>query len=322
MSCLDNIVTTGWCGETATSGLTLKDAPEISSINLAEFVNEDTINGKALASQKLALAINLLKNDLQGMMAANNVLPNLDNKEYTTGVFNMNVTVEQSAIEKGVALVTNPRTRGKLRKTIIHTVQCYPVTTQTGVTMRIYDDYAGGIVSTYSINLVGGETNSIDVEYTIKGSYARVIFIAADLELQETTLTTCVSCGGDMPNDCAYAKSSYNGKEINGKKGWGVLLVYSCDCDYDELMCAMQKQFIAQLIWYKARILLMEELIMSNRLNNWTVFNAEAMGQYLAGVKTEYQNTWNTFTKSLPQTLKQYQDSCLNCRGVQWVTNI
>lgn len=322
MSCLDNIVTTGYCETVPTSGLTLKDAPEISSINLAKITNEDDVTGKTLAENKLAMAVNLIRSDFMGILSNSNVLPNVDNTKYSTGTFKVATVIQPEDKERGVTLFRNPAIRGNLRKTTIDTIQFYPLADATGVTLRIYDDYAGGMVTTYSIDLVANEVNDFDVDYVIKGSFARVVLVGTGLTLADSYLETCAGCSGTMPNDCGFTKSSYNGKDINGKSGYGINLVYSCNCDYDELLCGLRKEYIGQLIWFKARILLMEELLMTNRLNNWTNFNKEVMAEYLAKVEGQYQTTWTTFAQSLPKTLEQYRDSCLSCRGVKWVTNI
>lgn len=314
-------MTTGYCDTVSTSGLTLKDAPEISTLNLANIANEDEVSGKQLAESKLNLAKTLIRNDFMGILAANNVLPNVNNTIYGTGTFNLNENVPINAIERGLTLITNPRTYGKLRKTTIHTVLLYPLADATGVALRIYDDYAGGIVTTYNIDLTANEVNEIDVDYVIKGEFARVVLADAPV-MADSTLTTCAGCTGSMPNDCAYTKASYNGRDTDGRSGYGVNVNYSCECAYDEVLCGLSKGYAGQLVWYKARILLMEELIMSNRWNSLTTFNREDMAGYLGTIKEEYQNTWSAFTNSLPGTLKQYNDFCLICRGVRWVTNI
>lgn len=321
MACLDSIVTTGYCGTTPTSGLTLKDAPEISSINLENIANEDQINGKQLAQDKLNLAIKLVQNDFMSQLAASNVLPSVSNTNYETGIFKTNTIIAPEAIERGLSLIKNSRTYGNLRKLTIHTISVYPLQDATGVTVRIYDDYAGGMVSTYNFDLVANEINNFDVEYTVKGTFARVVMVGAG-SVADSYLNTCAGCSGTMPNDCGYTKTSYNGVDGNGKSGYGLNLTFSCKCDYEELLCGMSQTFIGQLIWLKARILLMEALMHTSRNNNWTTFDMETMADYLATVKSEYQTTWTTFTQSLPNVLKQYHDWCLNCKGMRFVTNI
>lgn len=326
MSCLDNIISVrDACNEDSAeslSGLDLFDAPEISISNIAKIANETYVTGLALARAKVSLAAKQVKTDLMQAMAKANVLPNILDTKITTGPFKPDTIIAAEAVERGVTLFRNEDIRGKLRKTIIHNVYIYAAANANNVPLLVYDDYAGGTLTTYEVDLIGGQAVTANIEYTILGTYARVVMNGENIVVSSAYLNTCAGCAGKKPNDCAYTKSSYNGVDRNGKEGYGIELEFSCKCDYDEFLCALASNYLGNIVWLKARILLMEECLRTNRLNNWTIYGTEDLAKYKADVEGEYNDAWKTFQESLPNILKQFKDSCLDCRGVRWVSNI
>ncbi len=327
MSCLENIISVrNVCDETdapqSLSGLDLMDAAEISILNLARIANEDYVSGLALARAKVLQAATMVRNDLLTAMSANHVLPKLGAKRYMTGEFKPATTFPAEAKERGLTLYKNNRIKGQLRKLKIHAVKICPLTSVENATLKIYDDYAGGTVSTYNINLAANEINSFNVAYEVKGTFARVLLDGANIPVASAYLTCFTGCNGSMPNDCGYTKGWYDDKEISGKEGFGIGLEFSCECDYEQLLCDLSKTYIGEIVWLKARIMLMEEHLRTNRLNNWVVYGREETERYRVDVENEYRDKWKVFINALPALLKQYKDDCLQCNGIRWVTNV
>lgn len=326
MSCFDNIISiNGDCGSPAgesLSGLDLFDAPEINKKSLAFIANEEYMSGLELATAKVDLAKKLIKNDVMAALTMNNAIPNLTDVRYTTSTFKTGTTYAAEAKERGVTLYRNQRIRGKLRKTVIHTVKIYPTNNATDVTLTIYDDFAGGLETTYTIDLIANEVNEFDVSYTIQGTFARVLLDGTNVGVASSYLTCFTGCNGSMPNDCGYTKGWYDDREISAKEGYGISLIFSCKCDYSEFLCDLSREFFGELVWLKSRVLLMEEHIRTTRLNNWIIYGREEAKEYLTDIENEYRSKWNVFAQSLPNILKQFMDDCLVCRGVGWRTNI
>lgn len=304
------------------SGLDLMDAPEISAKNLAHIANEEYATGLNLAKKKVAQATVLLRNDLMSAMAANHVLPNISAKKYDIGEFKPTINYPAEAKERGVTLYKNRKIRGVLRKLKIHTVQVYALNNATEVDLKIYDDYAGGTVSTYKIDVVADEVSSFHINYEVKGSFARVLLDGTSVSVAGTYLTCFTGCNGTMPNDCGYTKGWYDDKEISSKEGFGINIEFSCSCDYEQLLVDMAQTYVGELVWLKSRVLLMEEHLRTNRLNNWVVYGREETKEFLTDTENQYREKWNIFIEALPALLKQYRDDCLICNGIKWVTNI
>lgn len=322
-TCLDNIISIG-CSpyDVSLSGLDLFDAPEISHNNIANITNEENTSGYQMAVSKVQLATKLVKNDLLSVLAANNVLPNINDITYTAGTFKPSTTIAAANLNRGLVLHKAGSWQGTIRKLIIKNIYVYPLADATDVTLTIHDQYKGGTSTEYTIDLVGGDVNTFNVEYEVLGTYARVYLNGTALPVASNYLTCFTGCGGRLPNDCGYVKSFYNNKEISGHEGYGINLDFHCECDYDELLCGLSKGLLGNIVWYKARILIQEMRIQTNRLNNWSAFNREEAEQYLQQLISEYTTNWNTFVNSLPSVIKNMRDSCLWCRGTRWVTNV
>lgn len=304
------------------SGLDLMDAPEISARNLANIANEEYITGLNLAKKKVQQAIILVRNDMMSVMAANKVMPLLSVKKYTIGEFKTTVNYPAEAKERGVTLYKNKKIRGALRKLTIHNVQVYALADKEQATLKIYDDCAGGVISTYHIDLLANQVNTFNVEYTIKGTFARVLLDGADVPVAGTYLSCFTGCNGTMPNDCGYTKGWYDDKEISSKEGFGINLEFSCACDYEQLLCDLAKTYVGEIVWLKSRVLLMEEHLRTNRLNNWVVYGREETKEYLVDIENQYREKWKVFVNAMPALLKQFADDCIQCYGIRWVTNV
>lgn len=322
-TCLDNLIgIDSSCEEAPLSGLFLMDAPEISTKNLANIANEDYISGKELARKKIDLAVKLFQNDLMSVLAQSGFLPDISTKTYSSGDFVTTKTFPAEAKERGVVLYRNRRHTGNLRKTVIHKVFVYPLNSATDVSLKVYEDYTGGIVSTYTVDLIGNEVNTFGIDHKLKGTYAKVVLDGTNVSVASSYLTCMTGCHGTMPNECGYTKGFYNGKEVQGKEGFGINIEFSCVCDYDEFLCDLSKRYIGEMLWLKARVLVMEEHLRSNRLNNWVIYKGDELKSYMIDVENQYITKWNSFIAGLPNLIKHYKDDCLDCKRFRWVVNI
>lgn len=326
MNLLNNIISVrDVCSEEpaeSLSGLDLMDAPELSPLNLASIANEEYVTGLNLARKKAEQAVILVRNDMMSVLAANNVVPNLSAKLHTTGTFKSNVTFPAEAKERGLTLYKNKRIKGTLRKLKIKTVKIYPLAAAEDVELKIYDDYAGGTVTTYTVNLTANEVNTFKVDYELKGSFARVLLDGTNVPVASAYLTCFTGCNGTLPNDCGYTKGWYDDKEISGKEGFGIGLDFACECDYEQLLADLSKTYIGEIVWLKARVLLLEEHLRTNRLNNWVIYGREETQNFLTDVENQYRDKWNIFTAAMPGILRQFKDDCIICNGIKWVVNL
>ncbi len=326
MSSINNIISVRDVQGTETpsslSGLDLMDAPELSIRNLANIANEEYVTGMQLAQRKVQQATLLVRNDFMSILAANRVMPQLAERQYTTGEFRAATTFPAEAKERGLTLYRNTRIKGTLRKLYINSIQVYPLADATGAELKIYDDAGGGTVSVYNIDLNANTVNTFRVNYEVKGNFARVLLNGTDIPVASSFLICFTGCNGTLPNDCAYTRGWYDDKEISGKEGFGINVEFNCSCDYEQLLCDMARTYIGEIVWLKSRVLLLEEHLRTNRLNNWVVYGREETQQYLTDVENQYRDKWRIFADAVPGILQQFKDDCLQCNGVKWVVNV
>lgn len=327
LTCLNNIVTLGVCDdeETPLSGLTLMDAPEISSTNLANIATEKDISGKALATRILTNAHTLLRNDILTVMASNKMLLDYTARQYETTKFIPTTTIEASALERGLTLYkADDKWRKSLKKLTINYIRVFPLTTKNDVTFYIHDSgLTQAITSTYSFDLVADEINSFQVDYQVLGEYATISMVDSDVSLATAYLELCAGCSGRKPNDCGYTKSFYDGRSTSGREGYGIGALFTCECDYDVLLCNLAKSTLGKLIWQKARIMVMQEHLSSNRTNNWVIYNRDELKEYhIPKLEQEYENDYKGFIASLKTLAAQYSGECITCNGIKSVVSV
>jgi hypothetical protein len=323
MSCLDNIVSLkDYCSDNqpiSLSGYDLMSAPELTPLTLADIANEKYVIGYNVAKNALNTAILDIRNDFLAVLSSNNIVPNLDNTIYETSVFEPGTTHPAKGVERGISLYRNTSIKGSLKKLKIHKVHLFPKVSVPSAEILIYDN---GILTQYNVELVANQVNSFDIEYTVTGHVARILLDNSAIPMGGARLICFVGCNGTQPNGCGYTKG-YDGKgDIGGKEGFGIGVDFSCECDYEGLLCSLSKSYVGKLIFLKARIKLLDERIYGTRNNDWTAFGKDEAKEMKNELEGEYVQTWNTFVASLPNILSKYRDDCIACKGVKIVTNI
>lgn len=326
MSCLDNIVTLGVCPDdgTSLSGFKLINAPGISIKTLADTANETYLKGAELAMQKKELAINMVRNDFIAALHQNRVVTTISNPEYNTSQFNTGASVATYSGERGVVL-HKANWRGKLRRLYIKEIQLYPLGSGDA-TLKIYDGYN---VYEYAVTLTGGQINTFNEEnldgfpfmMNENSTYLKVLIDQSEFPFVSAPITCMVGCNGTAPNPCGWA-DGWDGAAAVKREGYGINVVFYCDCNYEQILCDLAKSYSGELIWLKWQIAIFEEAQKSNRFNNWIVYGADKIGDQIASLDAKYTSKWNALMEGALGILKTYRDDCLNCRGTRWVTNM
>jgi hypothetical protein len=318
MGCLENIVTLGACqdAEASLSGFTLMQAPGISLTGLDEIANENYVQGVKMAMEKKQLTITQVKNDFIGALTGNKIATKLAYLTYDTSEFK-GATLDNFNGERGLTVYKVNKYRGRLRKTRITQIQLFPANSADNIAVKIYDN---GLVSTYPVNLVANQINTINVLHEIQGNFARVLVDNSIFQPKSASLTCMLGCNGTTPNECGYTKGWDGGKEVKSE-GFGVNVKFSCVCDYEQILCDLAKGFVGEIIWLKWQINIFEEQLRSNRFSHMVVYNQESLKDQIQTLENKYAEKWNALMGGLFDILKSYHDDCLDCRGIRWVTN-
>lgn len=323
-TCLKNIVTLQACeDESSLSGFYLLQAPEISINALSAIANSTNQTGRNLAQAKLDLAVQLVTNDFIAALQANNVMTNLDATVHDSSEIKPSVSMGTTAAERGVTVIRNGKGRGSLRVLFLTDVQVYPLADAASVQMKVYDENNGDLlVSTYNVALVANSLNTFKLNYTVKGKWARVAFDNTTIAFASAPVKCGEGCGGRLPNDCGYARGWNGFNDIQKGDGYGVNVRFKCECDYDQLLCNLSRSYVGEIVWLKARVLILEEHLRTDRFNNWVIYGKKETKEYKDELENEYREKWNGLIAALPNLLKNYNDDCISCRGVRWVVNV
>ena len=298
-------------------------APEITVGNLAAMATETYTSGMNLLRAKLDLAILLVQNDFIAALNTNGVIANTVAATYNTSTVNPAMSMGMAPLERGVLVIKSTKIRGKLRKLKLKQVVVYPLTSVPSIMLNVYDvNGTSEIAYRYDVELVANQENIFDVDLALKGTHFRVTIDNTAVEMASAPVSCLEGCSGQLPNDCGYARGWDGTKEVHKGDGYGIDVIFGCECDFAELMCNLSKTYIGQLIWLKARILVMEEHLNSNRFDNWVVYNREDTALHRQEVQAEYKRQWQGLMDGLYAILKTYRDDCIECRGIKWRTNI
>lgn len=323
MSCLDNIVSLGVCDDVSTSGFRLIDAPGISSNTLSKIANEDNNTGVNLALAKKRLALLKVKNDFLNIMAANAVSSDSSTLSYASGDI-LQSPLQPSSNYMGVT-IHKANASDRIKKCYIKNVHFIPTNSGT-VVLRIDD---GDTSLSFNVAAIGGLMNSIDLStlltdgyYKVISSSAKVTIYGGDVTLLDSSITCLKGCNGRMPNPCAWV-DGWDGTKAYKNKGFGVVIEFYCECDYEEVLCNLSDTSVGELIFLAWQIEIMQEHMMSNRFNNIVVYGAEEIRDYwLPSLKAEYKAKWNAFASNFKSVLSRFSSDCVKCKGIKWVTNL
>jgi hypothetical protein len=326
MACTDNIVTLGLCPDedASLSGLQLIDAPGISIKTLASTANETYVKGSELAMQKKSLAITLVRNDFIGALQSNKIVTTITNPEYSSSQFDGSSSVVASNVERGVT-IHKAGWKGNLRQTYIKQIELFPLASGD-VDLKIYDGYN---TYTYPVTLVGGEINVFD-ESNLSGfpflindhsSTVKVLVNQADINFVSAPIICMRGCNNSVPNPCAWA-DGWDGSKAVKSEGYGINVVFYCNCNYEQILCDLAKTYSGELIWLKWQIEIFNEQRKTNRFNNWVVYGQDALKEEITELEAKYTAKWNSLMDGALGILNTYRDSCLNCRGIRTMVNV
>lgn len=325
MTCLDNIVTLGACGdeEESISGFRLTDAAGISAETLAKIADADTHTGAALAMSKKRIAILKVKNDFTNVMSANAITADISKNIYSSG----EITSGSAGLSDQYrgAVIHKVNTADNIRKTYLKTITFVPMVSGT-VILRIED---GNTISSYNVAVTGGSINSIDTKTLTGGGYIpilskslKVLALNDVIPFQNSQITCLKGCGGSTPNPCAWV-DGWTGIGATKTNGYGFVFEFFCDCDYNEVLCGLSDTIIGELVFLAWQIEIMQEHLFSSRFNNIVVYGHEEIKDYwLPQLQSEYRLKWNALADNFKNILSRFNSSCVKCKGIKWVTNL
>ncbi|MFA9212938.1 MAG: hypothetical protein ACEQSR_03725 [Candidatus Methylacidiphilales bacterium] len=298
------------------------DAPEIDRINISNLANGENLKGIEYLKQIRFFILKDFENDLITALNSKKFATNIFGGDpICTGSVNLGATNNPIALERGITIHYAKVSKTSLRKIKVKNLKIYSKTTGT-FNLKIYDQYNNSLTQ-IPITLTANAENTIAVDYTIVGEYARFLIDNTNLATNSTTITCFVGCNDTLPNDCGFV-TGWNGSTDIKSEGFGITADFSCECDYSYMLCQIPKNYIGKLIWLKFRIEILERsLIGTSRLTNWIVYGKEDRIQLIKDLRKQYEDNWKLLIDGLGDYLQKFEaEGCIDCRKSRQVVNV
>ncbi|KAB1228448.1 hypothetical protein [Chryseobacterium viscerum] len=314
--CLEKIVTVrDVCAEQVTfssSGYDLMDAPEIDIAKINDIATAEYNTGFKILKNCIRLALRDIETDFISVLFANKISASNNSYDVVTGNFSTQYQNSGSG-QKGI--VIHKQGRSGIKKIHIKKIRIYPVNDNSNAQLKFIDS---GKESVINVSLIGGKINEFATDYFVEGDNVKIVL--EGVETYSSELTCLLGCGGTIPNDCGYVKG-WNGLSETQKEGFGINAVFSCECDYSQVLCQQSKNFVGLLVFLKARIYAMEERINSTRINPFIIYGQETAKEKRIELISEYNSKWNVFIDTIPNAISG-NDDCFECKKSKMVTNV
>lgn len=279
--------------------------------------DEKYVRGQNLLESSRDAAVMEMESDFLKVLLTNGYqVTNLASNSYQAAMFNTAVINPAAAFNRGITI--HSAAPSPIKKLHIHTVSVCPVESVDVAVLTIRDN---NLDHSYNVQLVGGQVNTFQLDFTAAGNEVRITLDNTNLQTYNAAITCMKGCNGTVPNPCGWV-AGWNGTSEVKTEGFGISATFSCDCDYSQLLCAWAKQFTGEIVYWKARSLVMQERLNSERLNNFVVYNREEAQEKVTEFENTYRDKWNTFALALPGLLKNLRDDCIICNKPHKAVNV
>lgn len=316
MSCFDNFI--GIKGDCTTTeppvtGLYINDLAGISLRFAAHIANDETMTGVNLLKEKINFAIKLVKSDVIKFFAPYmRINTNIDFN--IGGAFN-SAYLSPAPLSRGLLISKNEKS--KIQKIYLNHVDVL-VNTTGNHTLVLQDIYT---TINYNFSAIAGQVKKINLNYLAEGTEVYLLMDNSALSVNEGNILYQQSCGCNWktykPTESQLSIKGYNGTGTDSKT-YGLRANVSVICDVDSILCSLTRE-LGLIVLYRAGIAILEEQLVSDRLNEYVVFNDKEMTKdFLKMWGNEYNGRLDTLAMSSKQTLKQLNDSCIDCGGMKY----
>jgi hypothetical protein len=314
-------ITTG----TPLSGYYINDLEGINLSLGAGLSNEDNISGVSFLQDKINLGCRLTDEDIFVYMLRLFRL----NEVVGTGVVgrlpNTNTAITYNGLAAFNRGIRVKRIKTRLSQIMIKTLDIYSNTTGTE-TITIQD---GPDTYTYSVDLVAGSHTSVDIYKEFQNEY---IYITLDNSVVDTAnLPILRTYYDDSCDDCACVSSSgYNNKNftVSGWNGatfenntFGIVANIQVICSRDEFIKTID-HLLGRVKLLRSGICILNELISSNRLNEYTLLGGEQAVLTITNWQKEYNEKMAALVERLPEHYNNIDNVCITCNSTRYSERI
>ncbi len=332
MACLDNfILVQGNCGTaTPTSGLFINTSLAGITLKKAANASEGALQtGVALLNQAItngtALAQSALVGEMLSVVRFNAIV---SGSKYGKQPLDPSLATNYAALSdtpRGMKFELNNCC--PLTEICIREVTMLTASNTTGSTLTILD---GGTTTTFTFNTTALIETTIDVNYTV---LTDTVYLTANAtsswSVSNSRLNQSGTCGF-CANDCCASPTceyqagltpwGYDGTNTTGLT-YGMTANINVVCSERKFICQLTCiPDFAWLVLYHSGVWFLDYLVMSNRINEYTIYNQEQAVIRADQWREQADILEKKLTKQLPEYLLSLDSCCIECNSSRWDT--
>lgn len=326
MACFENILgikPNCDCGESGEpkSGYYISDYAGITLQGAANIADETYHSGIEFLKGIRDKAMRKMQNDLLAYINLNFKTNNMIGYEWCSGKkYNTNTISPAPTLKRGI-LLEKKNAKCSLTKMFIQRIRVK--TNFTGQTDLFVADL-GGVLTTYTIDLVAGAITEIEVELPVIGDEVK-IYIDGSVEVYSNKIDC--QCRGGSSSKCAKVKGFTESASItlNTSEGYGIEADVICQCDYTNILCDLSMDAIlGQAAYELAGAMYYEESLRTTRFNWMTIYNKEQIEQQVQVGFEAYKNYMENAMLGLRQFVVNADGGCgcIDCSKIERKANI
>lgn len=313
--CLENqriIGVRGLCEEGETYKYYLDDLPGITYQNTAKTAVASK-TASSLFAKAIEQGINSTMTDalytINSPIQFNNVSNIYYHRDFSDAVQPV------YAGERGLNVSMTYPTQVQFSSAIIRRVYIKTNTDVVGLVVNI--NVNGNIQRSETIDVLAGQEYTIELNETIRYKDFSITFDQTTVETYQASFNSDYQCCGKIinyRNGFDYLlKRSLGRFRVTG--GFGVAADIDLACDEEKLMCTLLP-YLGEEVRYKAGIYLANEMLVSDRLNLFTINNQEDIANLASSWSAEYQER---LKRKVPQLLNSFRNTdkcCFKTLGI------
>jgi len=334
MACLTNfILVKGHCGNaTPTSGLFINTS--LAGITLTKAANTaegELQTGVTLLDQAITNGIELarsaLVSELMGFVRFNSIASSGQYGDFYKDFTDTTRYLAATAASRGLKFELQNCCR--LSTLFIRRVKILQNTTLASQTLTITD---GGTVTTFTFSTTAQVVTEVEVNYKAQSDTVLITVDNTSVSVNDSNLSysgTCGFCSNDCCGDSSCELSAgltvwgFDGTNTTGTT-YGVSALVDVICDESRFFCEIANTIpdIGWITLYHSGVWFLEYLLMSNRINEYTIYNLEQATLRIEQWQKSAEILQKKLAKQLPKYLLSIDSCCIECNSSRWDTAI
>lgn len=310
------------CGDVLPkSSLYIENLPGISVKSAARIAQAKHESGVDLITDKVISAIQFLESEVQErLMFLGYNMPSIPITKPFCG-FTKATTISPAPLKRGIVIRRN-NLLSPFSLTYINQIFVKSQTTKN-VTVEIQDKL-GVVLASFTASMLANELTTIDADFSTEVNDIRIVMDNTDVTVFQANCDNGECCHWDASKKMwkFYNVIGFDGVRCD-TKAYGIGVDAGIRCDITQLMCHLLP-FIKYAVLYKAGVMILNELLASDRLNTVIVANKEWAEETIPKWENIVTEKLDAVIPAAMKQLKKKDIKCITCKegNVKVVSNV